>query len=73
MRFWIFDETEEVLCKSTTLAETLNFDEKDDVEKREELLSCPPRCPRNRRSISTVFNASEPTKKAVLKFSPCYA
>ena len=48
-------------------AETLNFVEKDDVEKREDLLSCPPRCPRNRRSISTVFNASKTDEESGFK------
>lgn len=35
--------------------------------KREELLSSPPRCPRNRRSISTVFNASKTDEESGFK------
>ena len=63
----MFDETKEVLCQSITIAKTLNFDEENDVEKWEELLSCPPRCPWNRRSIPTVFNASKTDEESGFK------
>ena len=39
----------------------------NDEEKREELLSCPPPCPRNRRSIPTVFNASKTDEESGFK------
>ena len=43
---------------------------KNHVEKREELFSCPPRCPRNRHSILTVFNASKTDEESGFKKVP---